>query len=268
MKIVAADDEPLMLENLIFCINKAEPKAEVVGFLKSGEIIEYAKANSVDVFFLDIKMGGKSGVDLAKEIKLNQPRTNIIFATGYSEYMPDAFLLNVSGYLLKPITVDSVKEQLEILRFPVKTEIKSKIYAQCFGNFEVFLDNEPIKFKHKKTKELFAYLISKRGVSCTSSEIMVALWEDENHHSYFRDLKKDLIDSFNKIGFPEIIVSGRGILGINKGMIDCDYYQWLDGTAQGINAYKGEFMYQYSWAEFTNASLQNSASTFYRHTIF
>lgn len=37
--------------------------------------------------------------------------------------------------------------------------------------------------------------------------------------------------------------------------VECDYYQWLNGTADGINAYHGEFMNQYSWAEFVNASI-------------
>lgn len=38
-------------------------------------------------------------------------------------------------------------------------------------------------------------------------------------------------------------------------ILNCDYYDWLEGTASGINAYHGQYMTQYSWAEITNASL-------------
>ena len=52
--------------------------------------------------------------------------------------MPDAFLLNVSGYLLKPVTTKQVREQLDILRFPVRALDTEKIRLQCFGNFDAF----------------------------------------------------------------------------------------------------------------------------------
>ena len=51
---------------------------------------------------------------------------------------------------------------------------------------------------------------------------------------------------------------GRGRIALITERVDCDYYQWLDGTVSGINAYHGEFMSQYSWAEFVNASMQGN----------
>ena len=51
---------------------------------------------------------------------------------------------------------------------------------------------------------------------------------------------------------------GRGRIALTTERVDCDYYQWLDGTVSGINAYHGEFMSQYSWAEFVNASMQGN----------
>ena len=45
---------------------------------------------------LDIEMWNMSGVELAKEIKFINPHTNIIFATGYTEYMNEAFEMHVS----------------------------------------------------------------------------------------------------------------------------------------------------------------------------
>lgn len=256
MRIIAVDDEPLMLDKIEKCIKRAEPGCQLFTFLNPRDSLVLAGKQTVDVFFLDIRMSGMDGVTLAKKIKLIQPRTNIIFTTGYSEYMPDAFLLNVSGYLLKPVTERSVREQLDILRFPVPNRQSEKVRLQCFGNFEVFIDNAPVRFEHSKTKELLAYLTLRRGAVCTSNEIMAAMWEDDSHASYFRDLRKDLVGTLRDRGYSDIIEVRRGRMALITEKVDCDYYQWLNGTADGINAYHGEFMGQYSWAEFVNASMQ------------
>jgi hypothetical protein len=43
--------------------------------------------------------------------------------------------------------------------------------------------------------------------------------------------------------------------------IDCDYYDWLKGKPAAINAYRGEYMVQYSWSEFTNSQLEKSSNS-------
>ena len=256
MRIIAVDDEPLMLQKLRRCIEEAEPESELYTFGTSAEALAFVRGHTVDVCFLDIHMSGMDGVTLAKEIKLIQPKVNIIFATGYAEYMPDAFLLNVSGYLLKPVTAKQVREQLEILRFPVRTQSSSKLRLRCFGNFEVFLDNRPVHFRYGKTKEVLAYLTFRRGATCTNREIIASIWEEDSHESYFRDLKNDLVNTLSVLGHADIIEVRRGRMALIAEKVECDYYQWLNGTVEGINAYHGEFMSQYSWAEFVNASLQ------------
>ena len=257
MRIITVDDEPLMLKKLQRCIEEAEPEAQLFAFSSSREALAFAEQSKIDVCFLDIHMPGMDGVTLAKRIKLLQPRVNIIFTTGYAEYMPDAFLLNVSGYLLKPITTKAVREQLKILRFPVQPQQPSKIRLQCFGNFEVFWEGYPIRFSHNKTKEVLAYLTFRRGAMCSNQEIIAAIWEDGSHESYFRDLRKDLLNTLDSYGQSEVIEIRRGGMALIVEKVDCDYYQWLKGTVEGINAYHGEFMSQYSWAEFVNASIQD-----------
>ena len=59
-----------------------------------------------------------SGLDLCKILLDINPRTNIIFLTAYSEYSLDAWNTGASGFMLKPITVEGVKEQLKNLRYP------------------------------------------------------------------------------------------------------------------------------------------------------
>lgn len=257
MKILAVDDENLMLEWLCECITEAAPDAEIIPFRRPMEALEYIRQHKIDVAFLDIQMGGMTGIELGKQIKIEQPIVNIIFCTGYSEHIYDAVtMVRCNGYLLKPINAEQIKEELANLRVPMNYESKDQLYVQCFGNFEVFADGAPVYFEVSKAKELLAYLIDRNGAVCTNDEISAVLWEDGTAHtSYLKKCKKNLIDTLNNIGCKDMVINRWGGMAVNKDKLPCDYYEWLEGTASGINAYHGEYMAQYSWAEFTNAGI-------------
>lgn len=146
MKIIALDDEELALEGLMDAIRKAAPDAELKGFSYAEDVLEFIKDHTCDVAFLDMEMVGLNGVALAEQLKICNPDINIIFATGFSCYREAAFDLHASGYLMKPITEAKVKKELENLRRPVPKQ--RRIRVRCFGNFEVWLDGAPMKFKY------------------------------------------------------------------------------------------------------------------------
>ena len=101
MTIIAVDDEEIALENLESAIHEAKPSAEVAAFDKSSAALAYASENKCEAAFLDINMGGISGIALAKKLKLANPEINIIFTTGYSEYALEAVRMHASGHILK-----------------------------------------------------------------------------------------------------------------------------------------------------------------------
>lgn len=246
MNILVVDDESILLKHLIKILNEILPNAEITGFSQSNKAIEFANDNKIDIAFLDIQMIGMTGVELAATLQKSYPKMNIIFTTGYDSYALDAFKLNASAYLLKPITKDSVIKALENLRYPIldKKEIRTRF--QCFGNFEVFIDSKPVEFKFSKTKELLAYLVYKRGALCSNEEIISVLWEDfSNHSSYFKQLRQDLNKTLCDLDCENIIIRQRGKTAISTDLVECDYYDYLDGEEATIK----EFMSQYPWAE-------------------
>ena len=86
------------------------------------------------------------------------------------------------------------------LRKPVK--LVNKLQINVFGNFEVYFDGNPLKFKYTKSKELLAYLVDRRGALCTVSELMAVLFEDdEGHETYFKSIRKDMIDTIESVVF-------------------------------------------------------------------
>jgi hypothetical protein len=61
----------------------------------------------------------------------------------------------------------------------------------------------------------------------------------------------DLKKTFSEIGAENILIRRRGAIGVDTSRMDCDYYRFLKGDLQAINAFTGEYMRQYSWAEAT-----------------
>lgn len=246
MKILAVDDEKLMLNRLVRSINEAKPEAKVYEFRSGKEALEFAEGNEIDVAFLDINMRGMDGLTLAKELNKLYPEINIIFCTGYDEYVSEAFReIRCNGYISKPVDAEQIKEELSHLRLPMKEEKEKRIKIQCFGYFAVHIDDKPMEFGSAKTQELFAYLVNACGGTCTNQEIMTYLWDDDGiHDSYFKKIRKDLFDTLDKYGCPEVVVKTWGGLAIRPDLVECDFYNW---KKEHTGNYEGDFMKQYYW---------------------
>ena len=260
MKIIAVDNEKLALEALGRTIRSVVPDAKVICSDNSIDALNSSREFIPDVAFLDIEMPGMNGIELAKELKSKvNPKINIIFTTGYSEYIETAFMdLRSSGYLMKPITAVKVENELENLRNPVMLHGRKRVRVKTFGTFEVYIDDNPIYFHYTKTMELMAYLIDRRTM-CTNRELQEVLWEDDDsgtdHGSYLQNLISDLNKTMGLYKCRDILLRRYGAVGIDTGKIDCDFYEYINGNPAAVNAFMGEYMTQYSWAESTLASL-------------
>ncbi|MBR1873926.1 MAG: response regulator [Eubacterium sp.] len=257
MRIIVVDDEYLALEGTLAGLKKVAPEADVRGFRDPGEVIEAVREEGVDVAFLDIEMRSMSGFDLAVELRKINPAINIIFTTGFREYMEDAFGIHVSGYILKPVTPEKLEKELNNLRFPIE-KTSRRMRVQTFGEFEVFVDDQPLAFSYAKTKELFAYLIDANGAMVTNGTLMAILWEDDmdgEHRSYLRNLVADLMHTLKDCGCDDVILRRRGVIGVDKSKVSCDYYDLLKGDETAARSADGEYMLQYSWAEVTHGAI-------------
>ena len=70
-----------------------------------------------------------------------------------------------------------------------------------------------------------------------------------------RHLVGDLKRTLSSIGMEGILIRRSGQLAILRDKVDCDYYRMLDGDMAAVNAFTGEYMTQYSWAELTTGRL-------------
>lgn len=252
MRFLAVDDEDLALQNLMDAIREAAPTCELTGFTSPREAAAYARANTLDVAFLDIELGSANGLTFAKELKELQPNLRIIFVTSYDQYAVDAFAVRATGYLLKPVTSEDIRRELTFAYgAPPRA---AQVRVQTFGGFDVFADGKPLVFNRAKAKELLALLVDRRGNVVTTREACAVLWEDRPYtrlqKNYFQTVVSDLRATLRDAGMEDILVKSRNALSIAPAKLDCDSYRFLDGEVRAINSYRGVYMRSYSWAEF------------------
>ena len=118
IKILAIDDEPLALQQLVSYIQKV-PFLQLVGQCQSAlEAKDILNREPVDAVFCDINMPDLNGMDFVKS--LAAPPL-IVFTTAYSEYAVEGFKVNAVDYLLKPFGLDDFRRAANRLKERLET---------------------------------------------------------------------------------------------------------------------------------------------------
>ena len=119
-RCVIAEDEALLRESLVQLLGQVWPELEIVAACEDGgSALEAIAAYQPEVAFLDIRMPGLSGLEVASSVLASNIKTEVVFVTAYDQYAVDAFERGAVDYLLKPVarerlagTVGRVKERL------------------------------------------------------------------------------------------------------------------------------------------------------------
>ena len=255
MIAIAVDDEPLMLRALVSAVSSSPDISEVVQFSDCEKALEHIKENVVNIAFLDVNMRGMGGLALAEKIIFYRPNCKIVFCTGYEEYAVPAFKLHASGYLMKPISKEDVQKEIDNIKGIRQKE--KLLEVKCFGNFEVYANGERVVFKRSRTKELFAFLVDRKGAGMTAKQICAVLFpddlDDNKNFAYLRQLVLDLKNTLKTLGVEEVFRHETPYYRIDTSLIKCDYLSYLETKKPD---FMGEYMTQFSWAEETCAMLQ------------
>ena len=263
MKILIIDDELPALNLLTDTVRELVPQAEIISMRRISQFKELECKTDIDIAFFDIELGRTSGIKLALELKKASPMCNIIFVTAHAKYAADAFCTRPSGYVVKPFTTEDIRRELDDLRYPVSEVICStdKLKVVTFGIFKVYDKNgELLSFTRTLSKEILAYLVDQAGFPVTSKDIASDVLEeqvfDERVSKRVSKLVNMLIDDLTSAGFPDVVIKQNRQLQINKDAVDCDLYRTLEGDMKALNSFHGEYMIEYSWAEFNDITEQ------------
>ena len=263
MTIIAVTSRAEDLRQISDILASEMPDAETLCFDSSPEALAEARSREIDVAFLDPEMPELSGLDLGQYLKDLHPQINLIYVSGARDFAFEALGQHASGCMSAPVTGEKVRYELGDLRYPQEQKNRKRVFAQTFGNFELFVDGKPVAFKYNRTKEIVALLVNNRGAQTTNGEIIGSLWEDDGDPdkkaSYLSNLRQDLQNTMKRLKLANIIVKQRGSLGIAADRIECDLYDWLANKQNSKYNYMGDYMNQYSWSEPMHAELDEIA---------
>lgn len=273
MYVLATDDEQQSLERLIHILKEFLPTADIHGFKSSKEALSFAEkwiwesGKRLDLAFMAIKMSAMSGLELASKLKKLCPEVRIVFVTHYRDYAYDAFQIHAQGYLLKPVTRQAIENELlhlHVLPLSQKSDpFKKRVTLHTFGTFDAFVDQKPLVFSRTRAKGLLAYLADRQGNGVTISDICAVLFEDrsgtKSNKKHVQNIIASLRAALEKAGVDDILIKRWNYLALDTQKVDCDYYRFLEGDLDAIKSFQGEYMSNFSWAEFTSAFLNQQS---------
>ena len=204
IKTIIVDDEFPARENLIKLLEEYCPEISVIGKAYNAKdakaLIEDLQP---DVVFLDINMSGINGFDLLES--LEEKTFCLVFVTAHNEYGIQAVKANAIDYLLKPISIQELKQTVEkikeYLKVKQKSEIKKpslksdKIVITHFQGFSIYNCNEIIRLE---ASDNYTKIYFKGKKPVTSSKTLKDFEEILDKDIFFRIHKSHLIN-FNYI---------------------------------------------------------------------
>ena len=112
-----ADDEPHLVEFLRARLAQLWPELAIIGTVDNGvDALRIAREQAPDIAFLDIRMPGATGLEVARQLQSDARRPRIVFVTAFDQYAIDAFDADAVDYLLKPVSDERLARTLERLQ--------------------------------------------------------------------------------------------------------------------------------------------------------
>ena len=141
-KMIIVDDESYVGEQLSALIDWHSIGFDPVGIFENyDDTLKYIQTNKIDVLMTDIRLGEHLGIDLVREAQRICPEVEAVLISAFSEfkYAHEAISLNVFEYLLKPISLDGVKNCFSRLYQKMNKRILKEYGVEEFINYQVDL---------------------------------------------------------------------------------------------------------------------------------
>lgn len=176
-------------------------------------LFHYAEESDYDILLLDIEMGAMDGVAMAKEIRRNNDTVQIVFVTGYADYMPEGYEVAALHYLLKPVKRDKLFAVLD--RAAVAVQKSERVVLLPMGGELLRLPASQVQYV-----EAFAHTVAiltekdTIQIKMSISEVEKLLGEGfiRCHRSYLVGLKH-----IARLSRTEVILDNGKALPLSRG---------------------------------------------------
>ena len=233
-KAVIADDEKELRTYLRLMLSEVWPDLSICGEAKNGkEALQMVESLHPDIAFLDIKMPGLSGIEVAKKIA---GLCRIVFITAFDQYAVEAFESEAVDYLLKPVskerlihTMQRLKKQLNVSIEPptrlteVIEQVLSKLANRGGSDFLRWIkaqNKDTIRLipveeaDYFKAEDKYTLVMTKEGETLIKKSIKELT--QELNPAQFWQIHRGTIVNVSKIEKVSRSLTGRGILKLKE----------------------------------------------------
>lgn len=270
MKIIIIDDEEMAIDVLRIMLNSlTQFEISIEGtFTNVVDALNLLDKESIDIVFLDIEMIDTHGLQVAKHLLVKHPSVQIIFVTAHAQFAVDAFELEATDYLLKPVhqkrlikALTKAQQKWQLQKETAETE--NYMYAHTMGGFYLLdIQNEVVKWRTKKVRELFLYLWLHQQRPILNVVIIEVLWPNIEYEKASANLYTAIYQlrqllKLKGIEKPIELVNNHYQLNVNIRSDYDELLRLLEKTVhsehdiqQILNLYDGNFLEgeEYQWA--------------------
>jgi DNA-binding LytR/AlgR family response regulator len=112
LRVLAVDDEPPALDELVYLLGSDARVVSVAAAGDATEALRVLRDGEVEAVFLDIRMPGLDGLELARVLRRFASPPTVVFVTAHDDRAVDAYDLGAVDYLLKPLRPERLAEAL------------------------------------------------------------------------------------------------------------------------------------------------------------
>lgn len=232
---------------------------EITGFSEQERCIDNLKKTNAKLIFISVEE--PYGIPDGLMRYISEENSSLVTCIiGSSEDQAKlAYRYGCDAFILRDDLQNDISRKINDLI--LLTQRVKPVRLITFGIFEMIYKGRCVDFHSSKAKELLALCTDRRGQRVSIAEAADKLWADRPYDDQvkvlYRKAVMNLRNLFRDLGLEGFFIAERGYCFINAEMASCDYYDFLNAPSENSRLFSGTYLYEYSWAEETLASIEN-----------
>ncbi|MBD2848573.1 response regulator [Paenibacillus sp. IB182496] len=246
MRVLVIDDERAMLTVMKRMLAKLEDVRTAACCQSADEALDAIARSSFDLAFIDIKIGRDDGLELARRLREGNSDMDLVFLTSHKEFAIDSFDIYPLDYMVKPISRErlqqtvarAVQRRVQASPAAAAAETQTRLQVQALGGLDVSSAAAgAVRWRSKKSAELFAYLLLGRGRYVSKSRILEELFMDmaeENARTYLNTAAYQLRQALHPHGLRNAVISSQDQFRLDYAQLEVDFVQF-EAFVEGLD---------------------------------
>ena len=219
-KIAICDDMEEDVKYISSAVNKWAEKENItveIEMFPSAEsfLFRYAEQKAFDILLLDVEMPSMNGVELAKRIRKENDAVQIIFITGYTDYISEGYEVSALHYLVKPLSETKLFEVLNRAVLKIRKNEKS-LYLSLSGE----MVRIPIyEIKYLEVQQNYVTVHSKKDYTVKKT---LGEFERELDERFYRMGRSFIVNlsCIDKITKTDVFLSDGSVIPLSRGQYE------------------------------------------------